>query len=58
VIVRANYSHAGIYTCRASNRVNTIDSNMTVLVSGKLVLHNGTLSNVLFLTFANISAVP
>jgi len=37
VIVSANYSHAGVYTCRALNRVNTIDSNITVVVGGKLM---------------------
>jgi len=35
VIDKANYSHAGVYTCRALNRISIVESNMTVLVGGK-----------------------
>lgn len=40
VIEKANYSHAGVYTCRASNRFSVIESNMTVLVGGRLASLN------------------
>ena len=38
VIERVNYSHAGVYTCQASNRVSVLESNMTLVVSGKPAL--------------------